>query len=89
VESYPKAVSTNASTLSDLLYLAYPILISKQQYALLGQPNIANYGAAYDGRHPFLDPNPAVRWEFAQPDDARRRLQQQNDLYGVAEQRGD
>jgi hypothetical protein len=80
VGSCPKAVSINASTLSDLLYLTYPTLISKQQYALLGTPNIADYGAAYDGRHPFLDPNPAVRWEFAQPDDAQKRRQQQSDL---------
>jgi len=80
VGSCPKAVSTNASTLSDLLYLTYPTLISKQQYALLGTPNIADYGAAYDGGHPFLDPNPAVHWEFAQPDDAQKRRQQQSDL---------
>jgi hypothetical protein len=62
----PQAVSTNASTLSDLLYLTYPTLISKQQYTLFGAPFIADYQAAHDGRHPFLDPNPAVRWAFAQ-----------------------
>jgi hypothetical protein len=64
--SSPQAISTNARTLSDLLYLTYPTLISKQQYTLFGAPFIADYGAAHDGRHPFLDPNPAVRWAFAQ-----------------------
>ena len=65
-EASPKAVAANASALSDLLYLTYPTLIAKQQYTLFGAPFIADYGAAHDGRHPFLDPNPAVRWAFAQ-----------------------
>ncbi|KAN0105851.1 hypothetical protein V8E51_008727 [Hyaloscypha variabilis] len=51
---------------SDLLYLTYPTLIAKEQYTLFGAPFIADYEAAHDGRHPFLDPNPAVRWAFAQ-----------------------
>ncbi|KAE9362661.1 putative Glutamyl-tRNA amidotransferase subunit A [Stipitochalara longipes BDJ] len=65
-EASPQAVAANASTLSDLLYLTYPTLIAKQQFTLFGAPFIADYGAAHDGRHPFLDPNPAVRWAFAQ-----------------------
>jgi hypothetical protein len=64
----PQAAAANASTLSDLLALTYPTLISKQQYNLLGKPFIADYGAAHDGRMPFLDPNPLVRWQFAQTD---------------------
>jgi len=61
-----QVVSTNASTLSDLLYLTYPTLISKQQYTLFGAPFIADYQAAHDDRYPFLDPDPVVRWTFAQ-----------------------
>ncbi|KAF8860529.1 putative Glutamyl-tRNA amidotransferase subunit A [Acephala macrosclerotiorum] len=64
--SSPQAASTNASTLSDLLALTYPTLIGKQQYALFGAPFITDYEAAHDGRHPFLDPNPLVRWTWAQ-----------------------
>jgi len=61
-----QAVSTKAPTLSDLLALTYPTLIAKQQYNLFGAPFIADYGAAHDGRHPFLDPNPLVRWTWGQ-----------------------
>ncbi|KUJ14563.1 putative Glutamyl-tRNA amidotransferase subunit A [Mollisia scopiformis] len=64
--SSPEAASTNASTLSDLLTLTYPTLIGKQQYTLFGAPFIADYQAAHDGRQPFLDPNPLVRWTWAQ-----------------------
>lgn len=60
----PQAEAANASTLSDLLSLTYPTLISKQQYNIFGKPFIADYGAANDGRMPFLDPNPMVRWAF-------------------------
>jgi hypothetical protein len=62
----PQAESTNASTLSDLLALTYPTLIAKQQYNLFGKPFIVEYGAAHDGRFPFLDPNPLVRWTWGQ-----------------------
>lgn len=64
--SSPQAVSTNASTLSDILALTYPTLIGKQQYTLFGAQFIADYQATHDGRHPFLDPNPLVRWTWAQ-----------------------
>ncbi|KAL3418189.1 glutamyl-tRNA amidotransferase [Phlyctema vagabunda] len=65
-EASSEAAKANASTLSDLLALTYPTLIAKQQYSLFGAPFIADYGAAHDGRHPFLDPNPLVRWTWAQ-----------------------
>ena len=51
---------------NDLLYRTYPTLIAKQRYAVFRASFIADYEAAHDGRHPFLDPNPAVRWAFAQ-----------------------
>ncbi|RDW68487.1 hypothetical protein BP5796_09144 [Coleophoma crateriformis] len=60
----PQAAAANAPTLSDLLALTYPTLISKQQYALLGAPFISDYGTAHDGRYPFLDPNPLVCWKW-------------------------
>lgn len=63
--SSPQAANASAPTLSDLLTLTYPTLISKQQYNILGLPFIRDFAAANDGRYPFLDPNPAVRWAFA------------------------
>ena len=60
-----QAAQTNTSDLSSLLALTYPTLISHQQYTLFGAPFISDYASAHDGRHPFLDPNPAVRWAFA------------------------
>lgn len=59
------AAQTNAPNLSSLLSLTYGTMISHQQYALLGLPFINDYAAAHSGRRPFLDPPPAVRWQFA------------------------
>ncbi|KAH6672025.1 amidase signature domain-containing protein [Halenospora varia] len=59
------AAQTQSPTLSDLLTLTYPTLISKQQYTLFGAPFIADYGAANDGRVPFIDPVPTLRWGYA------------------------
>lgn len=59
--------STNpASTpsLIELLNITYSILISKQQITLVRDPFYTDYAAAHDGRTPFVDPAPLVRWAF-------------------------
>ena len=59
--------STNpASTppLTTLLNITYPILISKEQINLVRTPFYADYAAVHDGRTPFVDPAPLVRWAF-------------------------
>ena len=58
------------SDLDDFLNITYPILIAKEQTRLVRDPFYAAYGAAHDGRRPFVDPAPLVRWAFgdAYPD---------------------
>ncbi|KAJ5199748.1 Amidase [Penicillium cf. griseofulvum] len=57
----PSTVAAN-TTLTSLLRLTYPILISKQQYPLIAEPLYADYAAANGGRKPFIDPVPLSRW---------------------------
>ncbi|KAJ5951943.1 uncharacterized protein N7479_010356 [Penicillium vulpinum] len=57
----PSTVAPN-TTLSSLLSLTYPILISKQQYPLIAEPLYADYAAANGGRKPFINPVPLSRW---------------------------
>ncbi|KAL8933469.1 MAG: hypothetical protein Q9211_005769, partial [Gyalolechia sp. 1 TL-2023] len=58
--------------LPSLLNQTYPVLISKQQTRLVRDPFYAAYAAVHDGRKPFVDPAPLVRWAFgdSQPDSA-------------------
>ncbi|KAG9231567.1 putative Glutamyl-tRNA amidotransferase subunit A [Amylocarpus encephaloides] len=56
----------NGVSLSELLNLAYPTLISHQQYNLVTQPFYADYAAANNGKRPFVDPSPLIRWAFGQ-----------------------
>ena len=51
-------------SLDDLLNITYPILISKEQIMLLRDSFYADYAAVHDGRVPFVDPVPLVRWAF-------------------------
>ncbi len=52
------------ASLDDLLNITYPVLISKEQTMLVRDPFYAAYGAKHDGRRPFVDPSPLVRWAF-------------------------
>jgi hypothetical protein len=52
------------SSLSQLLNITYPLLISQEQTRLVRAPFYADYAAAHDGRLPFVDPVPLVRWGF-------------------------
>lgn len=63
--SSKQAVTEKANTLTDFLMYTYGVLISKQQYNIFGAPFIADYKAAFDGRTPFLDPSPLLRWTWA------------------------
>ena len=58
-----KPASAPAS-LTSLLNITYPILISKEQIMLVRDPFYADYGAIHEGRLPFVDPVPLVRWGF-------------------------
>ena len=40
------------------------MLIAKEQIRLVRDPFYADYAAAHDGRRPFIDPAPLIRWSF-------------------------
>ncbi|KAH7386531.1 amidase signature domain-containing protein [Cadophora sp. MPI-SDFR-AT-0126] len=63
--SSQQAVFEKTSTLTEFLLYTYGTLISKQQYEMFGAPFISDYQAAFNGRTPFLDPSPLVRWNWA------------------------
>ena len=48
--------------LSIFLNRTYPTLISKEQTKNVRTPFYADYGAVHDGRLPFVDPVPLVRY---------------------------
>ena len=56
--------SSAPASLASFLNLTYPVIISKEQTRLVRDPFYAAYGAAHDGRRPFIDPAPLVRWAF-------------------------
>ncbi|KAL8837249.1 MAG: hypothetical protein Q9176_005783 [Flavoplaca citrina] len=51
-------------TLAGLLNTTYPTLVTKQQTRLVRDPFYAAYAAVHDGRLPFIDPVPLVRWAY-------------------------
>ena len=58
-----RPANTTAS-LSSLLNITYPILIAQDQTRLVRDPFYADYASLHDGRRPFVDPAPLVRWAF-------------------------
>jgi hypothetical protein len=48
------------------LNLTYPIIVSKSQAPLVRDPFYRDYGAKHDGRRPFVDPVPTLRWAWGQ-----------------------
>lgn len=51
---------------NEMLYSAYGVYISHDQWEMLGKPFFESYGAANDGRQPYINPGPLVRWKWAQ-----------------------
>lgn len=60
------------ASLASFLNITYPVIISKQQTRLVRDPFFAAYAAVHDGRKPFVDPAPLVRWAYgdSQPESA-------------------
>lgn len=52
------------TTLIDMLGLTYGIIIAQRQSTLVRDPFFADYAAAHDGRVPFIDPAPTIRWNW-------------------------
>ena len=67
--THPDGVS---ASLDSFLNITYPILIAKEQIELVRDPFYDQYAAVHDGRKPFVDPAPLVRWAFGDsyPDSA-------------------
>ncbi|KAG4431241.1 hypothetical protein IFR05_013282 [Cadophora sp. M221] len=59
-------VEASGNTLSEFIGTVYPTLISRQQYRLFTLPFYSDYAAAHDGRRPFINPVPLVRWAYGQ-----------------------
>lgn len=57
-------VAEESTTVETFMSNVYPVLIAAQQYALLTIPFYADYAAKYEGRRPFIDPTPLVRWAY-------------------------
>ncbi|KAL8782943.1 MAG: hypothetical protein Q9213_004999 [Squamulea squamosa] len=71
------------ATIFSLLNTTYPILISKQQTRLVRDPFYAAYAAIHDGRKPFVDPAPLVRWAYgdSNPDSALEEARQNKTIF--------
>ncbi|KAL3486213.1 amidase signature domain-containing protein [Aspergillus germanicus] len=52
------------STLQDMLHYTYGTLISVYQWLHLGVPFLADYATKYDGRTPYINPGPLLRWNI-------------------------
>lgn len=55
-----KPAEARGASLTQLLNITYPIIISKEQTKLVRDPFYADYAAVHDGRRPFVDPAPLV-----------------------------
>ncbi|KAI4095792.1 MAG: hypothetical protein LQ339_007155 [Xanthoria mediterranea] len=71
------------ATLAGLLNTTYPTLISKQQTRLVRDPFYAAYAAVHDGRRPFVDPAPLVRWAYGDslPESALEQAQTNKTIF--------
>lgn len=54
------------ASINDYLGIVYPVLISQQQYELVTLPFYADYAAKHNGKRPFVDPAPLIRWAYGQ-----------------------
>lgn len=58
--------AAGGASINEYLNIVYPVLISQQQYNLFTLPFYADYAAANQGRRPFIDPSPLIRWTWGQ-----------------------
>ncbi|KAL3449918.1 amidase signature domain-containing protein [Aspergillus insuetus] len=52
------------TTLQDMLHYTYGTLISVYQWLHLGVPFFSDYAAKYEGRTPYINPGPLLRWNI-------------------------
>jgi hypothetical protein len=51
---------------TEFMNLTYPVLISQHEITAVRDPFYADYAKIHDGRLPFVDPVPLVRWAFGE-----------------------
>ncbi|KAL2686750.1 hypothetical protein Neosp_004291 [[Neocosmospora] mangrovei] len=54
------------ASLADMLYLTYGVMVSHDQWQMLGKPFFDDYAAKHDGRTPYINPGPLARWRWGQ-----------------------
>ncbi|KAK4236231.1 amidase signature enzyme [Achaetomium macrosporum] len=65
--------------LAQYLNTTYPMIITKEQIQLVREPFYRDYAVAHDGRRPFVNPVPLVRWSYGDIVSASQ-LQDQDDV---------
>lgn len=50
----------------EMLATTYAVFVSHDQWKLLGKPFFDDYAASNDGRQPYVNPGPLVRWQWGQ-----------------------
>ncbi|KAL8407342.1 hypothetical protein RB594_006247 [Gaeumannomyces avenae] len=75
--------AAGATTLDELLGLAYGVLITKQQTVLVRDPLYSDYAAAHQGRRPFVNPQARARWAYGDglPESALDEAQRNKTLF--------
>lgn len=58
--------AAGSANISTYLGAVYPTLIAQNQYELVAKPFFADYAAVHNGRMPFVDPSPLIRWTWGQ-----------------------
>jgi hypothetical protein len=64
------AANANVAPLETFMNLTYALLITKQQTELVRKPFYADYAAKHDGRLPFVNPTPLIRWGWGDDQNA-------------------
>ncbi|KAJ6091605.1 hypothetical protein N7467_003574 [Penicillium canescens] len=54
------------STLEDMLHYTYGTLVTVYQWLNLGKSFFNDYSEVHDGRTPYINPNPLLRWHLGQ-----------------------
>ncbi|KAK7229762.1 hypothetical protein V2G26_001932 [Clonostachys chloroleuca] len=66
LESAWTSTGPGGDPLKVMLRNTYAALIGLEQIKLVRDPFYADYAAAYDGRRPFVNPVPLIRWAWAE-----------------------
>jgi len=76
-------INASDTSIDTFLNTTYPVLITKHQATLVRDPFYADYAAAHNGRRPFVNPAPLIRWTYGDtlPSDAIARAQTELSIF--------